>query len=253
MTSASAESAADSRSAEQKVNPKTPRSYLLALALLAIGAGALFLGYGRTWSTTRLTEVGLPSLLVQLTGRDVQPVGAATAIVGLAAIAGLVATRRVGRILSGIVLLVVGLLDAFLAVRFGMGDRTAIVTAVSERAGHDLDPEAVRAATLTSMWWLGAVFGGVCFVVAGLLTLMRSSTWPTLSSRYERDTDNGKTSSRPVSAWDQLDDWIDPTVEAPHGPDDHVDTRFGSLAGADETSMPITGTISTSTLREDPQ
>lgn len=253
MTSASSESAADTSPAAQNVNPKAPRSYLLALALLAVGAGALFLGYGRTWSTTRLTEVGLPSLLVQLTGRDLQPVGAATAIVGLAAIAGLVATRRVGRILSGIVLLVVGLLDAFLAFRFGMGDRTAIVAAVSERAGHDLDPEAVRAATSTSIWWLAAAFGGVCFVVAGLLTLTRSSTWPTLSSRYERGTDNGKTSSRPVSAWDQLDDGIDPTVGAPHGPDDHVDTRSGSLAGPGETSMPTTGTISTSTLREDPQ
>ena len=247
------ESEASTDSAEPSVNPTTPRSYLVTLALLALGAGALFLGYGRIWSTTRLTEVGLPSLLVQLSGRDVQPVGAATAIVGLAAIAGLVATRRIGRILSGIVLIIVGLLDAFLAFRFGMGDRTAIVTAVSERAGHDLDPGAVRAATSTSMWWLAAAFGGVCFVVAGLLTLMRSSTWPTLGSRYERGTQTGRTASRPVSAWDQLDDGIDPTLDVPLAPHDHVDTRSGSLAGPGGTSVPTTGTIMPSTPKEDPQ
>jgi len=194
---------------------KTPRSYLVALGLLAVGSGALFLGYGRTWSSTRLTESGLPSLLVQLTGRDLQPAGAATAILGLAAIAGLVATRRVGRILSGIVLIVVGLLDAFLALRFGLGERSAIVAAVSERAGRDLDPDVVRAATSSSAWWLAAALGGMCFIIAGLLALTQSSVWPTLGSRYERGEQPSGQSVRPASAWDQLDEGIDPTLDGP--------------------------------------
>jgi hypothetical protein len=232
---------------------KTPRSYLVTLGLLAIGSGALFLGYGRTWSTTRLTESGLPSLLVQLTGRDVQPAGAATAILGLAAIAGLVATRRIGRILSGIVLLVVGVLDAFLAIQFGFGERASIVAAVSERAGRDLDPEIVRAATSTSMWWIAAALGGACFVVAGLLTLTQSSTWPTLGARYERSEQASDRGKRPVSAWDQLDDGIDPTVDLPTSDSSGADQHFGTLAGPDEPMIGTTGTISTSTLREDPQ
>ena len=194
---------------------RTPRSYLVALGLLAIGSGALFLGYGRTWSSTRLTESGLPSLLVELTGRDVQPAGAATAILGLAAIAGLVATRRIGRILSGIVLIIVGLLDAFLAFQFGLGERSSIVAAVSERAGRDLDPGIVRAATSTSVWWIAAAFGGVCFVIAGTLALTQSSFWPTLGSRYERSEQASEQSARPRSAWDQMDDGVDPTMDGP--------------------------------------
>jgi len=187
----------------------THRTYRITLILLALGAGALFLGYGRTWSTTTVTEPGLPSLVVQLSGRDVQPVGAATAIVALAAIAGLVATKRLGRILSGGILVAVGLVDLFLALRFAAGDRTSIVAAVSEKVGQDLDPARVAADTSTAMWWAIAGLGGLCLLVAGVMALTASRGWPTLGSRYERGE---VTKVRQVSAWDQLDEGIDPTI-----------------------------------------
>ena len=221
----------------------TPRSYLVTLALLAVGAGALFLGYGRTWSTTRLTESGLPALLVELSGRDVQPAGAATAIVGLAAIAGLVATRRVGRILSGLVLIIVGVLDTILAVRFGLGERASVVAAVSERAGRDVDPELVRAATTTSIWWLAAAFGGACFVVAGVITLLKSSTWPHLGSRYERNEQSSGRAPRAVSAWDQLDEGVDPTLDAPTLTSPTAVARSEAPAGPDDVTNGATGTL----------
>lgn len=228
---------------------KTPRSYLLTLGLLAIGSGALFLGYGRIWSTTKLTEAGLPSLVVELSGREVQPAGAAMAIVGLAAIAGLIATRRIGRILSGFVLVIVGLLAAFLALRFSLGDRGAIVSTVSERIGSDVDPSIVGASTSTTMWWLAALFGGSCLALAGVITLTRSAHWPTLGSRYERGQESPTQASRPASAWDQLDEGIDPTVEV----EPVSGLESGSSAGPGAAAAASTGRISTSPLKEDPQ
>jgi uncharacterized membrane protein (TIGR02234 family) len=189
------------------------RSYQLTLILLALGAAALFLGYGRTWSTTTVAESGLPSLVVVLSGRDVQPAGAATAIVALAAIAGLVATRRLGRIISGAILILVGAADLFLALRFAGGDRSAVVAAVSEKAGMDLDPARVAAQTVVTIWWLVTAFGALCLLTAGVMTLIFSRQWPLLGSRYERDGSPGTVRTRSVSAWEQLDEGIDPTID----------------------------------------
>ncbi len=191
--------------------PKANLSYRLVLILLMVGAGALFLGYGRTWSTTTLAETGLPSLVVELSGRDVQPAGSATAIVALAAIAGLVATRRIGRLLSGGALVIIGGVDVLLALRFAGGDRSAIVTAVSERAGQDIDPSRVAAATETTWWWAVTGVGGMCLVAAGVITLVTSARWPSLGSRYEGGA--AKADAPATSAWDQLDQGMDPTVE----------------------------------------
>ncbi len=201
---------------DQADSTTSNHSYQLTLILLALGAGALFAGYGRTWSTTTLTEPGLPSLVVELSGRDVQPAAAATAIVALAAIAGLVATKRLGRILSGVVLLIVGAVDLFLALRFAGGDRTSIVAAVSEKAGQDLDPARVAGDTTTTMWWAVAGLGGLCLIAAGFMALSLSSRWSTLGSRYERADASDASKVRHVSAWDQLDEGIDPTVGDGH-------------------------------------
>jgi len=168
------------------------REYVRVLVLLAVGAGFLLLSYGQVWATATYAEPGLPRLIVTLTGRDVQPVGGVLPVVALAGIAGIVATRRVGRWAAGVVLALTGTAATALA----------------------LVPVVV------SQWWLLAAVGGAAVLVGGLLTVAHGSRWPALGRRYERAADpeppaeaaHGP-SSTSASAWDLLDEGVDPTLD----------------------------------------
>jgi uncharacterized membrane protein (TIGR02234 family) len=209
------------------VTPGTDRrGYLLALGLLALGALLLLLGYGRTWSTSVVDDPGLPTVTVELSGRDLQPAGAAAAVLALAGIAGLVATRRVGRLVTGAVLLLAGLGSGALALIFGLtwsrvpGAGDWIDALVSERIGVDL----AGAPTTVTPWWVVALVGGLLVALAGVLALTRSRGWPEMGGRYERAADPAATgpvgagASGTGSAWDRLDRGEDPTVDASRDP-----------------------------------
>ena len=204
------------------------RGYAVALVLLLAGAGLMLLAYGRVWVTARVGDAGLPTLQVDLTGRDLQPEGTAAALVALAGIAALVATRRVGRLATGIVLVVLGLATAMRAVQFAARDSSSVDAdatvgrLVAERTG-------VGATGLTvshSSWWAVACLGAVLVMLAGVVVLRRSRTWPVLGGRYERagagagagDPAPARTELRTDSAWDQLDRGVDPTDDTASDP-----------------------------------
>jgi len=129
------------------------RGMALAIALLAVGGGALIWGSDRDG----LIAVGW---------------------VVLAAIAGLIATRRIGRmIVAGIVVV------------------AAAVVVWQVVAG-----EWTGAARL----WAGV--GAVAAGVAAALIIRWGKQWPSLGSRYER------ASQRPADPWSELDAGRDPTL-----------------------------------------
>ncbi len=213
--------------------PATPsrRGYAVALVLLVAGGALLLLAYGRVWVSVTVGDAGLPSLHVDLTGHDLQPEGTAAALVALAGVAALVATRRVGRLVSGGVLLVVGLVVAARSLQFGLtrsarpGYGDTIASIVAERTGVDLPQVAATA----SPWWLVGLLGGLLVAGGGAVALRRGSTWPEMGRRYERTGDVARETTRPVeSAWDQLDRGVDPTQEpAPPQPDTATDPTLG--------------------------
>ena len=194
------------------------REYAVALVLLAAGAGLLLLGYGRTWVTASTAQSGLPSLTVTLGGGTLQPLGGALPLVALAGVAGVVATRRVGRLVSGAVLLVAGAVGVVLPVRFGLtwssggGDGATVDRLVAEKVGVVVSGVPSTA----SAWWVVAALGGLLVAAGGMLTVLHGARWPAMGGRYER-------SSRPrteqsTSAWDRLDHGVDPTVDEPADP-----------------------------------
>jgi len=189
------------------------REYVVALLLLAAGAGLLLLGYGRTWVAATTAQSGLPSLTVTLSGGDLQPLGSALPLVALAGVAGVVATRRVGRAVSGSVLVVAGVAGVVLPLRFGLtwsssgGDGATVDRLVAEKVGV-----AVTGVPSTaSSWWVVAALGGVLVAVGGLLAVLHGSRWPAMGGRYERST--RPRASETASAWDQLDHGVDPTAD----------------------------------------
>ena len=218
--------------------PATPsrRGYAVALVLLVAGGALLLLAYGRVWVSVTVSDAGLPALHVDLTGHDLQPEGTAAALVALAGVAALVATRRVGRLVSGAVLLVVGLVVAARTVQFGLtrsarpGYGDTIASIVAERTGVDLPQVAATA----SPWWLAGLLGALLVAAGGAVTLLRGSTWPEMGRRYERADaaapDGARATARPAeSAWDQLDRGVDPTQDpAPPSPDTTTDPTLGA-------------------------
>jgi uncharacterized membrane protein (TIGR02234 family) len=222
------------------------RTFRLAIALLAAGAALLLLGYARPWASAVVAQEGLPTLAFELTGREIEPAGAAAAVLALAGIAGLVAMRAMGRVVSGAVLLVAGAGAAAGAMLFGAGSgsRAEVVRLVSDRVGLDVDP-----VVSTTSWWLAAVLGGLLVAAAGALAAARGRRWPQLGRRYERGapgpsqprraTVDAPVPAAATSAWDALDQGIDPTLDPE--PDQ----------GAPRA--PGTGTMTPTDAQEDPR
>lgn len=187
------------------------RGYRTALVLLGIAAALLFLGYAQVWVSAVVAEEGLPSLVVELKGRDVQPAASASAILALAGVAGLVATRRAGRAVTGALLVLEGLIALVGALWFGLGsdDRADARRLVSDKAGVDVQAElAVRP------WWAVVAVGGALVIVVGVLAMLRGGSWPVMGRRYERpEGEAAAATAGAASAWDQLDQGVDPTLD----------------------------------------
>ena len=220
------------------------RGLTAALALLGVGAGLLLLAYGRTWVSVTVSDAGLPALHVDLSGHDLQPEGTAAAIVALAGVAAVVATRRVGRIVSGALLVLVGLGVAVRSVQFATGHASrpgygdTVASLVAERTGVALP----RMAADATAWWALALVGGVLVAAGGAVVLLRGKDWTGLGGRYERTGATAPGSrgararaARPESAWDQLDRGVDPTAgsDADTAGPGHVDDTDppGATAG----------------------
>lgn len=194
--------------------------YRLALLLVAVGAGLLLIGFGRTWVTATSAQPGLPRIVVTLTGLDIAPLGGALPLVALAGIAGLVATRGVWRRAVGALLLLAGGAGAVLAVRAGLtltnpsGEGATVDRLVGEKLGVTVSGVPVT----TTSWWLPAALGGLLVAVGGVLALLHGSRWPTMGRRYDRDRPAaGGPEGRAESAWDLLDRGVDPTADGAAG------------------------------------
>ena len=214
------------------------RGYQTALALLALGAVVMFLSYGRTWITATAGGSGLPSLTFELTGRDLQPAATALPVLALAGIAGVVATRRIGRVISGVVLVAAGVGGVVLPTRFGLtwshaeGEGATIDRIVGERIGVAVSHAPAHA----SAWWIVAALGGLLVLVGGALVVARGAGWASMGGRYERAAADRPRASE--SAWDQLDRGVDPTADGvtdatvtpsgPSGPSGPSDAEGGS-------------------------
>ena len=138
------------------------RSYAVALGLLVVGAVGLIVSFGRTWSTTTVGGSGLPVVTVVLSGTDLTPAGVAVAVLALAGVVGLAATRRTGRVVIGVLLVVAGLAVSVVSLDFRsswdstVGIGKVVRDLVSERAGVG---GVGGSTTITSWWLLGLVAG----------------------------------------------------------------------------------------------
>jgi uncharacterized membrane protein (TIGR02234 family) len=194
----------------RRLRALSPRAELTAVLLLgAAGAGLVFLATRQGWAEVR-TDVPapLPDSVVTVTGQSLVPFAGALAFAALATLGAVLATRRLARRVSGVLLAALGAgiaaavaggvsAPAALAAAAtstspasgsGAGTSAGSVTEGSAQGGSAVPqvagfhPHAVLAA---GGWQALAITGTLAIMAAGVLIAWRATRLPVMSSRYE--------------------------------------------------------------------
>lgn len=197
--------------------------FATALALQLVGAAGALVLAGRTWQTIVTPRPRpLGDAVLQLTGGTVDAASTALALVALAGIVAVLATRGLGRVAIGAVLAGAGaaLVWRALAGAAAIGPARARAF-VQSHPGVGADPGAVSRVTVHSGWALLSAGCGVLVLAAGVLIAVRGRRWASMSARYEtpgaRDDGDEELARTRASAalWRALDRGQDPTGQPP--------------------------------------
>ena len=188
----------------------SPRLELTALVLLgAVGAGVVFLAMRQGWAQVRTAvPAPLPTSVVTDSGQSLVPYADALVVAALATLAAVLATRRVARRVTGVLL--AGLGVAIVAAVTAGVSASAAVAAAAQNVGPATGSGAGSApgsatdgtpssatdvpnvagfhshAVLTATGWQAlAVAGAVAVIAAGVLVALRAARLPVMSSRYD--------------------------------------------------------------------
>ena len=190
------------------------RRYGIALGLLA-GAGAAALGaLSQVWVRATVGGADLPTLTEELTGRALVPAAVGGAVLLLAGVAGIVATRGLGRRIVAMLLLLAAVGMGVSAAHFGLGLPESARDEAIAATGFE------RVVLVANAWWVVVALAALLAAGAALAALLGGQHWPVLGGRYERGPDamSGRsatpTEMTPSQAWDALDRGEDPTTAA---------------------------------------
>lgn len=190
------------------------RPFALALLLQLIGAGGALLVAVRTWQTvTTPRPAPLHEDVLHLSGRTVDAAPTALALVALAGVVAVLATRRGMRRVIGAVLALVGVglvWRAFASAgAVSVGRARTLVT--------DHHPTVNAAAVVprvetSAVWPLLTGACGLLILAAGALIAWRGHRWQVMSARYEAPADAQQQQTKAATAlWTALDRGEDPT------------------------------------------
>lgn len=192
------------------------RGLVVALSSGVLGAAVVLIAAGKTWQqgTAPFAGGGMP---VQVSGHQVTGVPGALALVGLAALVAVFAVRGAARLVVAGLLALCGA-GALAAALLALGDTAALDAAAATASG--LTRTSVTGES-TSAWPVVSAAGSAFVLLAGVVALFRSPTWPGMSSRYDRGTAPkaarpgrtapGADEERPEDLWKALDRGEDPT------------------------------------------
>jgi uncharacterized membrane protein (TIGR02234 family) len=183
---------------------RSPRQELwLALLLGAVGAGLIFLATRQGWAQVRtIPPKPLPASTVTVTGSGLVPYADALVVAGLATLAAVLASKRLLRRLTGVLLGVIGLAlgaSAFTLTRAGaisaassnVSPETAAAGSVTGGSGSastqvpNVAGTAPHVVFAAAQWQVIVVIGAIAMVAAGILVALRSGRMAVMSSRYD--------------------------------------------------------------------
>lgn len=190
------------------------RRTVAALGAAVIGAGTALLSAGREWATVRVSRPApLADLAVHVTGRTEHP---ALPVLGLAALAGVVAVLATRGVLRRIIAVLLASCGAGIVALAFTGGRLTPAHArglvIELRVGAVVDATARVHVQAHPLWpWLTA-FGGVVVVVGAAVQAASRSLPGGLGRRYEAPKSPAETPPAELTMWSSLDRGEDPTI-----------------------------------------
>lgn len=190
------------------------RELQVAVLLCLLGAGLVLFAAGRPWvQYTDLAPLTIDAVRTSVRGSHIVPGAQALGYVGLAGVVALAATRGVGRLLVGVLVLASGI-GVVALVGHALAD--GILVRGLEAAGFSCVPSChgFREARRTGSWAVAAaLLGGVLLALSGLLVAVRGRRWASLSASYELPAAGApKAPATDKGVWDALDRGEDPTT-----------------------------------------
>ena len=179
------------------------RGLALAAAGCAVSGGVVLLAVGRVWVRYTVSRPPLAPRVATATGHGVAAAAGTLALVVLAGVLVLPATRGVARRAAGGLIALGGAAIGYLA---------------GQTIGSPADQvsDSTGSLAVTAWAWV-ALVAGVLAVGAGAVTIVSSRTWPAMGRRYEsgvaaRRRPITEASRSQATLWDRLDEGDDPTV-----------------------------------------
>jgi uncharacterized membrane protein (TIGR02234 family) len=165
------------------------------------GAVALF-AVGRVWLHYTVPRNGLTDLRATATGHATAGAAGTLALVVLAGVVVLPATRGLGRRVAGVVIALSGL---------GIGYLAVLTIAFTSDQLDAPDASAYTDGRATAWPWIALVAGAVA-VATGVFAALASGGWPAMGRRYESAGSAKRGPATETSIWDRLDEGDDPTA-----------------------------------------
>lgn len=192
------------------------KAFAAALAAQTVGAAAVLLLATREWQTiTTVRQHPFADDVVGVSGRTIDGAVTALALVALAGVVAVIATKGVVRRVIGALVAVSGL---------ALGSRVVgAIPAVSDSRARDLvraaHPQVAGAPHVAThpVWAVLSLAGAALVVAAGLLAAWLGGRWAGLSARYDRaavDPEQSRARAE-ASMWAALERGDDPTEHDP--------------------------------------
>ncbi len=197
--------------------------FAIALLIEIIGAAGVLLVSTRTWQTiTTLRPRPFADDVLHVSGRAIDTACTALALVGLAGVVAVLATK--GAVRRGVGVLV-ALAGAAIVWR-SIGALPAVSASRADalvRDKHELvaGAEVVgRHITTAPAWAVSSAIGGVLVLLAGLLIAWRGGRWSAMSAKYEApaaetEQDEHARAKADVRMWTAMERGEDPTADDP--------------------------------------
>jgi uncharacterized membrane protein (TIGR02234 family) len=188
--------------------------FALALALDVVGAGVALLLSLQSWQTVTTARAGRTADVLDVSGRTVDGASTAFALVALAGVVAVLATRRVLRRAVGVL---VALAGAGLVWRAALA--FSPVSAARARALVRSKHETVSTSGVVphvdvhSVWPVLSLVCGLLVLASGVLIAWRGDRWQVMSARYEATPAAASDDQAKAAAtlWRALDEGDDPT------------------------------------------
>lgn len=183
----------------------------------AIGVGALTaLGTAvaarQPWVRGTVNDAMIGGSLQEVTGQEAVTGFVALGLVVLAGAVAAAATRRVGRRVASVVLLVTGATMAVLVLGVILDPETVLGTSAATVTGRTGTLEASAEATV---WAYLALVPALGALVTGVLAWRGVTRWPLPSAAYDRPDPEaaGRRGERVATDWERLSGGEDPTTD----------------------------------------